>query len=87
MQSLFTCIVYIVELLAGKPVCDGWYLNNQLQAMLDVKKGGILQNWLHRLCVLSNTRLLIYKGSTASTAAAAAAAVAVDTTFTCCLTR
>jgi len=61
---MLTWIVYIVELLAGKPLCAGWYSNNQLQAMLEVKKGGILQHWQHRLCVLSNTRLLMYKGNT-----------------------
>jgi len=50
-------------LLAGKPLCAGWYSNSQLRALLHVKKGGILQHWQHRLCVLSNTRLLIYKGT------------------------
>jgi len=53
---------FIVEPLAGKPLCERWYSNNQLQAMLDVKKGGILKQWQHRMCILSNTRLLIYKG-------------------------
>jgi len=53
---------YIVKLLIGKPLCAKWYSSKQLQAMLSVKKGGILQHWQHRLCVLSNTRLLMYKG-------------------------
>jgi len=44
-------------------MCEKYYSSNQLQAMLDVKKGGILQHWQHRLCVLSNTRLLMYKGT------------------------
>jgi len=67
----------IIELLLGKPLCEKWRLSSQLQAMLDVKKGGLLQHWQHRLCVLSNTRLLIYKGKL--TAADAAMTTCFDT--------
>jgi len=58
--------------LAGKPICERYHSNNQLQAMLNVKKGGLLHHWQHRLCVLSNTRLLLYKGTTFTAAGAAA---------------
>jgi hypothetical protein len=34
-----------------------------VQAVLNVRKGGVLlKQWVHRRCVLSDTRLLIYKG-------------------------
>lgn len=35
---------------------------NQLKAFMEIKKGGLLQQWVGRLCVFSGTRLLIYKG-------------------------
>ncbi|ELT96188.1 hypothetical protein CAPTEDRAFT_42875, partial [Capitella teleta] len=46
---------------AGKPLYDSTFSRNQLQACLEVKKGGIMQNWVRRMCVLTGTRLLIYK--------------------------
>lgn len=61
-NHLFTC--YFMSRLfssAGKPLFDSTFSRNQLQSYLEVKKGGMLQQWVRRMCVLSGTRLLIYK--------------------------
>ena len=48
--------------LTGKPMYDSTFSRSQLQAFIDIKKGGLLKQWTRRLCVISGTRLLIYKG-------------------------
>ena len=59
--------LYTVNVIfPGKPMMDSTFSRNQLQAFLEIKKGGVLQNWIQRLCVLSGTRLLIYKGMSQS---------------------
>ncbi len=54
--------VYNVTMVTGKPMIDRTYTRSQLQGFLEIRKGGVLQNWVRRLCVVSGTRLLIYKG-------------------------
>ena len=51
---------------AGKPMVDSTFSRNQLQAYIDVKKGKMMSNWVKRLCVISGTRLLVYKGKLAA---------------------
>ena len=41
---------------------DSTFSRTQLQAYIDVKKGKVISNWNKRLCVVSGTRLLVYKG-------------------------
>ena len=45
---------------------DSTFSRNQLQAYIDVKKGKMMSNWVKRLCVISGTRLLVYKGKLAA---------------------
>ena len=47
---------------AGKPFHDSTFSRNQLQAYIDVKKGKVISGWTKRLCCISGTRLLVYKG-------------------------
>lgn len=42
---------------------DSTFSRSQLKAYLEIKKGGMLQQWVWRLCIISGTRLLIYKGN------------------------
>lgn len=48
--------------IPGKPMSDGTYSRNQLTTYAYVRKGKLLHQWVRRLCVVSGTRLLIYRG-------------------------
>ena len=50
------------SLFVGKPVSDSTYSRNQLTSWVYVRKGKLLHQWVRRLCVISGTRLLIYRG-------------------------
>ena len=41
---------------------DSTFSRNQLQALIEIKKNKVMSQWTKRLCVLSGTRLLMYKG-------------------------
>ncbi|KAK2192238.1 hypothetical protein NP493_36g04045 [Ridgeia piscesae] len=53
---------YLIRFYYGKPTFDSTFSRKQLQAYIDVRKGKMLQQWVPRMCVVSGTRLLIYKG-------------------------
>ncbi|KAH3770493.1 hypothetical protein DPMN_171780 [Dreissena polymorpha] len=57
---------YLVKFYAGKPVSDSTYSRNQLTTFVYVRKGKLLYQWVRRLCVISGTRLLIYRDKTKS---------------------
>ena len=59
---LLNVLVYLI-LYIGKPMYESTFSQNRLQANIQIKKGGLLQQWIHRLCVISGTRLLVYKGT------------------------
>ncbi|XP_070202182.1 PH domain leucine-rich repeat-containing protein phosphatase 2-like isoform X2 [Littorina saxatilis] len=52
---------YLVKFYSGKPVSDSTYSRNQLTSWVYVRKGKLLHQWVRRLCVISGTRLLIYR--------------------------
>lgn len=54
-------LAYLIKFYSGKPMPDNKDSRNQLKAFMEIKKGGLLQQWVGRLCVFSGTRLLIYK--------------------------
>ncbi|GFR82039.1 PH domain leucine-rich repeat-containing protein phosphatase 1 [Elysia marginata] len=45
----------------GKPLSDFTYSRNQLSTYAYIRKGKLLHQWTRRLCVISGTRLLIYR--------------------------
>ncbi|KAK3086917.1 hypothetical protein FSP39_025370 [Pinctada imbricata] len=55
------CLPWLVKFYAGKPISDGTYSRNQLTSHAYVRKGKLLYQWVRRLCVISGTRLLIYR--------------------------
>ncbi|XP_053401154.1 PH domain leucine-rich repeat-containing protein phosphatase 2-like isoform X2 [Mercenaria mercenaria] len=57
---------YLVKFYAGKPVSDSTYSRNQLSTFAYVRKGKLLYQWVRRLCVITGTRLLIYRDKTKS---------------------
>ncbi|XP_060073754.1 PH domain leucine-rich repeat-containing protein phosphatase 2-like [Ylistrum balloti] len=54
-------IPWLVKFYAGKPISDSTYSRNQLSAYAMVRKGKLLHQWVRRLCVVSGTRLQIYR--------------------------
>jgi len=48
--------------LAGKPTRHSTFTRKQLKSWINTRRGGILQQWVYRNCVISGTRLLLYKG-------------------------
>jgi len=52
----------VSELFAGKPACHSTFTRKQLKSWINTKRGGLLQQWVYRNCVISGTRLLLYKG-------------------------
>jgi len=50
-------------LFLGRPPFARKLASNRLQEVLNVKKAGVLKQWVHRLCVLSDSRLFIHKGT------------------------
>ncbi|XP_052062683.1 PH domain leucine-rich repeat-containing protein phosphatase 2-like isoform X1 [Mytilus californianus] len=52
---------YLVKFYAGKPISDSTYSRNQLQSLVLVRKGKLIYQWVKRLCVISGTRLMIYR--------------------------
>ena len=69
-KSIIACTLSVESMVcgvcAGKPMVDSTFSRNQLQAYIDVKKGKMMSNWVKRLCVISGTRLLVYKGKLAA---------------------
>ncbi|XP_052816622.1 PH domain leucine-rich repeat-containing protein phosphatase 2-like isoform X2 [Mya arenaria] len=59
-------LCYLVKYYAGKPVSDSTYSRNQLTSFAYVRKGKLLHQWSRRLCVISGTRLLIYRDKSKS---------------------
>ncbi|XP_069113658.1 PH domain leucine-rich repeat-containing protein phosphatase 2-like isoform X2 [Argopecten irradians] len=55
------CLPWLVKFYAGKPISDSTYSRNQLSAYTMVRKGKLLHQWVRRLCVVSGTRLQIYR--------------------------
>lgn len=45
---------------------DSTFARTQMQAFLDVRKDKVMSGWGKKLCVLSGTRLLMYKGENKS---------------------
>lgn len=41
---------------------DGTFSRPQLEAYIDIRKGRVLGAWQRRVCVISGTRILVYKG-------------------------
>ncbi|XP_012938360.1 uncharacterized protein LOC101860377 [Aplysia californica] len=54
-------LTYLVRFYAGKPLSDYTYSRNQLTTYAYVRKGKLLHQWVRRLCVISGTRMLIYR--------------------------
>ncbi|GFN92368.1 PH domain leucine-rich repeat-containing protein phosphatase 1, partial [Plakobranchus ocellatus] len=54
-------LAYLVRFYAGKPLSDFTYSRNQLSTYAYIRKGKLLHQWTRRLCVISGTRLLIYR--------------------------
>ncbi|XP_013390226.1 uncharacterized protein LOC106158698 [Lingula anatina] len=54
-------IGFQIRFYTGKPFHDGTYSRNQLQAWVEVRKGKVLHQWARRLCIISGTRLYIYR--------------------------
>ncbi|CAH1779251.1 unnamed protein product [Owenia fusiformis] len=52
---------YLIRFYTGKPFHDMTYARNQLSSFLFIRKGKVLPQWVRRFCVISGTRLLIYK--------------------------
>lgn len=57
---------YLVKFYAGKPVSDSTYSRNQLTTFAYVRKGKLIYQWVRRLCIITGTRLLIYRDKTKS---------------------
>jgi len=51
-----------MEPFVGKPTRYNTFTRKQLKAWINTKRGGLLQQWVYRHCVISDTRLLLYKG-------------------------
>ena len=64
---MYSC-TYIFFIHTGKPFHDSTFSRNQLTAWIDIRKGKVIHQWSRRLCVISGTRLLIYKGKRLSVA-------------------
>ncbi|BFZ13214.1 hypothetical protein BsWGS_16253 [Bradybaena similaris] len=60
-EGLKESLAYLIRFYAGKPLSDSTYGRNQLQTYAYIRKGKLLHQWGRRLCVLSGTRLLIYR--------------------------
>ncbi|KAK3603860.1 hypothetical protein CHS0354_042868 [Potamilus streckersoni] len=58
---------YLVKFYAGKPISDSTYSRNQLSTMVYVRKGKIIYQWVQRLCVISGTRLHVYRDKNKTT--------------------
>nr|XP_034338092.1 PH domain leucine-rich repeat-containing protein phosphatase 2 isoform X2 [Crassostrea gigas] len=69
IQQMGLCpdLSWLVKFYAGKPMSDGTYSRNQLTTYAYVRKGKLLHQWVRRLCVVSGTRLLIYRDKSKST--------------------
>jgi len=59
------CSAMIIALWTGKPMRHSTFSRKQLKSWVNTKRGGLLQQWVYRSCVISGTRLLLYKGKTA----------------------
>ncbi|XP_061163217.1 PH domain leucine-rich repeat-containing protein phosphatase 2-like isoform X1 [Saccostrea echinata] len=69
IQQMGLCsdLPWLVKFYAGKPLSDGTYSRNQLTSYAYVRKGKLLHQWVRRLCVVSGTRLLIYRDKNKTT--------------------
>ncbi|XP_071092127.1 PH domain leucine-rich repeat-containing protein phosphatase 2-like [Haliotis cracherodii] len=54
-------LCYLVKFYAGKPISDSTYSRSQLSSYAYLRKGKLLHQWVRRLCVITGTRLLIYR--------------------------
>ncbi|XP_064641510.1 PH domain leucine-rich repeat-containing protein phosphatase 2-like isoform X2 [Lineus longissimus] len=57
---------YQIKFYTGKPLHDYTYSRHYLASVLLVRKGKMFHQWSERLCIISGTRLLIYKDKTKS---------------------
>ncbi|KAJ8302491.1 hypothetical protein KUTeg_018887 [Tegillarca granosa] len=55
------CMTKQVMSNKSKPISDSTYSRNQLSGNVYVRKGKLIYQWVKRLCVISGTRLLIYR--------------------------
>ncbi|XP_041375510.1 PH domain leucine-rich repeat-containing protein phosphatase 2-like [Gigantopelta aegis] len=59
-------LCFLIRFYAGKPISDSTYSRNQLTTYAYIRKGKLLHQWVRRYCIISGTRLLIYRDKNAN---------------------